>query len=185
MGLLDSVLGGVLGNNHQSSPLSGLLGGLLGGGQQSAQGGGMLGSLLGGGQQPAQGGGGMLGGLLGGGQQPAAGGGMGGLGGLLGMFQQAGLGNVAQSWVGHGANQQISPDQLHQVFGQERIQQMSQQTGLPPQDLLSQLSQHLPNVVDRMTPNGQMPEGHADPFAGGTTTAFDGPGIPEGKTFRT
>ena len=169
MGLLDSVLGGVLGSNHQSSPLSGLLGGLLGGGQQSTQG-GMLGGLLGGGQPQATGGG--MGGL-------------GGLGGLLGMFQQAGLGNVAQSWVGHGATQQVSPDQLQQVFGQDRIQQMSQQTGLPPQDLLSQLAQHLPNVIDRATPNGQMPDGQADPFAGGTTTAFDGPGIPEGRTFRT
>ena len=170
MGLLDSILGGVLGGSHQSSPISGLLGGLLGGGQQQNSQGGVLGSLLGGGQQAPQGG---------------MGGGMGGLGGLLGMFQQAGLGNVAQSWVGNGANQQVSPDQLQQVFGQDRVQQMSQQTGLPPQDLLSQLSQYLPNVVDKMTPNGQMPDGQADPFAGGTTTAFDGPGIPTGKTFRT
>lgn len=169
MGLLDSVLGGVLGSNHQSSPISGLLGGLLGGGQQ-----------------PAQGGGGMLGGLLGGGQPQATGGmmGGGGLGGLLGMLQQAGLGHVAQSWVSNGPNQQVSPDQLQQAFGQERVQQMSQQTGLAPHDLLSQLSQHLPNVVDRMTPNGQAPEG-GDPFAGDTTTAFDGPGIPAGQTFRT
>ena len=169
MGLLDSVLGGVLGSNHQSSPISGLLGGLLGGGQQ-----------------PAQGGGGMLGGLLGGGQPQATGGmmGGGGLGGLLGMLQQAGLGHVAQSWVSNGPNQQVSPDQLQQAFGQERVQQMSQQTGLAPHDLLSQLSQHLPNVVDRMTPNGQMPEG-GDPFAGDTTTAFDGPGTPAGQRFRT
>ena len=173
MGLLDSVLGGVLGGNHQSSPISGLLGGLLGGGQQPAQGGGgMLGGLLGGGQPQATGG--MTGGMMGGG----------GLGGLLGMLQQAGLGHVAQSWVSNGPNQQVSPDQLQQAFGQERVQQMSQQTGLAPHDLLSQLSQHLPNVVDRMTPNGQMPEG-GDPFAGDTTTAFDGPGIPAGQTFRT
>ena len=168
MSLLNSILGNVLGGSAQSSPLTGLLGGLLGGGQQQAP----------------QSGGGLLGGLLGGGQQQAPSGGMGGLGGLLGMFQQAGLGNVAQSWVGSGANQQVSPDQLHQVFGPDRVQQMSQQTGLAPHDLLSQLSQYLPNVVDRMTPNGQMPEG-GDPFAGDTTTAFDGPGIPAGKTFRT
>ena len=163
MGLLESRVGGVMGG-QQSSPVAGLLGNLLGGGQQAPQGGG-----------------GLLGGLLGGGQQQAGG----GLGGLLGMFQQAGLGNVAQSWVGSGPNQQVSPDQLQQAFGQERVQQMSQQTGLAPHDLLSQLSQHLPNVVDQMTPNGRMPDGHADPFAGGTTTAFDGPGIPAGKTFRT
>lgn len=167
MSLLNTILGAVMGGG-QTSPIGGLLGGLLGGGQQQ--------------QQPMGG----LGGLLGGGQQPSAGGGMGGLGGLLGMFKQAGLGNVAQSWVGTGANQPVSPQQLQQVFGQDRVQQMSQQTGLPPQDLLSQLSQYLPGVVDKATPDGRLPDGSGeDPFAGGTTTAFDGPGIPAGKTFRT
>ena len=171
MGLLDSILGSVMGG-QQSSPVAGLLGSMLGGGQQHAP----------------QGGGGILGGLLGGGQPQAAQssmGGMGGLGGLLGMLQQSGLGQAAQSWVGNGPNQQVSPDQLQQAFGPERVQQMSQQTGLAPHDLLSQLSQHLPNVVNQMTPDGRMPDGHADPFAGGTTTAFDGRGIPAGTTFRT
>lgn len=166
MGLLDSILGGVMGGGAQSSPVAGLLMNLLGGGQQS--GGGAMGALSG---------------LMGGQQQPAQGG-MGGLSGLLGRFQQAGLGGVAQSWVGHGANQSVSPDQLQQVFGQDQVQHMAQQTGMQPHDLLSQLSQYLPGVVDKMTPNGQLPEG-GDPLAGGETTAFDGPGIPAGKTFRT
>ena len=105
MSLLNSILGNVLGGSAQSSPLTGLLGGLLGGGQQQApQGGGLLGSLLGGGQQ----------------QAPS--GGMGGLSGLLGMFQQAGLGNVAQSWVGSGANQQVTPGESGPTSGTVRLE---------------------------------------------------------------
>ncbi len=144
MSILDSILGGLGGGgqNQGGSPIASVLGGLLGGGNQGGynQGGG------GGGM------GGALAGMLGGG-----GGGGGGLQGLLGQFQNAGLGSVAQSWVGHGANQSISPDQVRSVFGDQQIQQMSQQSGMPQQDLLSQLAQHLPSVVDRMTPNGQMP----------------------------
>ena len=99
-------------------------------------------------------------GLLGGGQQ---GGGMqssptgGGLQGLLSSFQQAGLGHIAQSWVGNGPNQPVSPDQLQSVFGQHRVQSMASQAGMAPQDFLSQLSQHLPAAVDGMTPNGTVP----------------------------
>ncbi len=144
MSILDSILGGLTGGGGQTqggSPIASVLGGLLGGGNQ-------------GGQGYNQGGGGMggaLAGMLGG-----AGGGA-GLQGLLGQFHNAGLGSIAQSWVGNGANQSISPDQVRSVFGDQQIQQMSQQSGMPQQDLLSQLAQHLPSVVDRMTPNGQMP----------------------------
>ncbi len=170
MSLLNSVLGGLLGGNSNASPMQGILGSLLGGGGQ----GGGLGGMLGGGQQQSGGLGGALGGLLGGGQQQSGGLGgllgggqqpqqMGGLGGLLGRFQQAGMGDVANSWVGTGANQQVSPEQLEQVFGHEQIDQWSQQSNMPKQDLLSQLSQYLPHAVDRMTPNGKLPEGDS-PF---------------------
>ena len=90
-----------------------------------------------------------------GGQQ---GGGMGGLGGLLSQFQQAGLGHVADSWVGNGPNQPISPDQLHNVLGEDRVRSMADQAGVAPTDFLSQLSQHLPNAVNGMTPDGQLPD---------------------------
>jgi uncharacterized protein YidB (DUF937 family) len=152
MGILDGILGSVLGGSSNAGPLQSILGSVLGGGQA---------------QQTQQGGlGGALGGLLGGG-----GGASGGLGGLLGQFQQAGLGHVAQSWVGTGPNQQVTPDQLHQVFGDEQVNQWSQQSGLPKQDLLSQLSQYLPHAVDRMTPQGQVPT----EAEGGS--AFDGAGV--------
>ena len=82
----------------------------------------------------------------------------GGLGGLLSSFEKAGLGHIAQSWIGNGPNQPVSPQQLQTVFGEDQVQTMSRQSGMAPHDFLSQLSQHLPRVVDHMTPNGQMPD---------------------------
>ena len=97
--------------------------------------------------------------VLGGGQSGAGNAGMaGGLGGLLSQFQQAGLGNIAQSWVGNGANQPVSPQQLQNVFGENQVQDMANQAGMDKGDFLSQLSQHLPHAVDQMTPNGQVSE---------------------------
>jgi uncharacterized protein YidB (DUF937 family) len=82
----------------------------------------------------------------------------GGLGGLLDQFRQAGLGHVADSWVSTGRNQPVAPEQLERVFGRERVEDMAQDAGMPTDGFLSQLSQHLPRVVDGMTPNGQVPE---------------------------
>ncbi len=133
MGMLDQVIGGLMGGGA-SSPLGGVLAGLLGGGQQGGM--GMAGPGAGGGMP---------------------GGGAGGLAGLIGQFEQAGLGQIARSWVGNGANQPVSPQQLQSVFGENQVQSMASQAGMQPQDFLSQLSQHLPHAVDAMTPNGQMP----------------------------
>ena len=137
MGLLDSVLGGLLGGNAgASSPMGNILSGLLGG-QQAGNTGGM-GGLAG------TGGAGM-------------GGMAGGLGALVSQFENAGLGQIAQSWISNGPNQQVSPQQLSNVFGHDQVQGMAAQAGMEPGDFLSQLSQHLPNAVNGMTPNGQMP----------------------------
>lgn len=129
MGLLDSILGSVTGGAGGASPLQGVLSSMLGGGQQNGM--GMAGQ-----------GAGMAGSL----------------GGLVSQFEQAGLGHVAQSWVGNGPNQSVSPQQLQSVFGESQVQGMASQAGMQPQDFLSQLSQHLPNVVHGMTPNGQLPD---------------------------
>lgn len=98
----------------------------------------------------------VLSGLLGGGQIPGTAT-SGGLGSLVSQFESAGLGHLAQSWIGNGPNQTVSPHQLQSVFGEQQIQGMARQAGMQPQDLLSQLSQHLPNVVNSLTPNGQLP----------------------------
>jgi uncharacterized protein YidB (DUF937 family) len=82
----------------------------------------------------------------------------GGLTGLVDRFRQAGLGHVADSWIGTGQNQAIAPHQLERVFGGEQVEEMAQQSGMDRGQFLSELSQALPPVVDRMTPNGRIPE---------------------------
>jgi uncharacterized protein YidB (DUF937 family) len=81
----------------------------------------------------------------------------GGLGGLLNQFQQGGLGEVMKSWIGTGPNQPISPNQLGSVLGPKIIQVLAQKTGMSEQELTAQLSQILPGVVDKLTPNGRLP----------------------------
>ncbi len=87
------------------------------------------------------------------------GGGAGGLAGLVNQFQQGGLGDVVQSWVSTGQNLPVSAEQLSGVLGQDTIGQLAQQLGMPQGDVAGQLSQLLPQVVDRLTPNGQLPTG--------------------------
>lgn len=81
----------------------------------------------------------------------------GGLSSLVQKFESQGMGNVVQSWIGNGANQSISADQLHQVLGSDTVTQMAAKFGLNPQDLMQKLSQVLPSAVDKMTPNGVIP----------------------------
>jgi uncharacterized protein YidB (DUF937 family) len=86
-----------------------------------------------------------------------AGGVLGGLGGLLNKLQQGGLGNVANSWVGSGQNQPASPGQLGSALGPNIIKTLAQQSGLSEDELTKQLSQVLPGLVDKLTPNGRLP----------------------------
>ena len=115
--------------------------------------------------QPGGGGGDVLGAIVGMlGQQ--GGGGLGGLGGLLQKFEQAGLGHVASSWIGTGANHPVSPDQLGGVLGNDMVSNLAKQLGVNPQDALGQLSQMLPQVVDKLTPQGQIPQGDVGGLGG-------------------
>jgi uncharacterized protein YidB (DUF937 family) len=77
---------------------------------------------------------------------------------LLSSFEQAGLGHLAQSWIGDGPNQPVSPKQLQTVFGEDQVQTMSRQSGMAPHYFLSQLSQHLPRLIDSITPDGRVPD---------------------------
>ena len=99
--------------------------------------------------------GGILGQILGGG----GGSGGGGLGDLLDQFQRAGYGEQARSWVGTGQNQPVSPDALGQVFGQGGIAEIARRAGLTEEQTSAGLSQLLPEVVDRVTPQGEVPAG--------------------------
>ena len=88
---------------------------------------------------------------------PGSGGLLGGLGGLLEKFKQAGQGDLAKSWVGTGQNQPVSPNQLGSALGPSIIKTLSEKTGMSEQELTAQLSQLLPGVVDRLTPQGRLP----------------------------
>jgi uncharacterized protein YidB (DUF937 family) len=79
------------------------------------------------------------------------------LGGLLNKLQQGGLGNAANSWVGPGQNQPVSPGQLGQALGPNIIKTLSQMTGLSEDQLTKQLSQGIPVIVNTLTPNGRLP----------------------------
>ena len=81
----------------------------------------------------------------------------GGLGGLIQKFESAGLGNEVSSWIGNGQNQPVAPDALHDILGSDVVQQMAAKTGLPLDQLLPQIAQHLPQMVDHATPNGEVP----------------------------
>jgi len=126
--------------------LGDILGGLLGGGRPSGLPSGM--------PSPGAGSGG-LGDILAGG----LGGSVlsGGLGNLVKQMQQNGYGRQAQSWVGHGENETIPPDDLAKALGADDIDKLTQQTGMNRDELLSGLSQHLPNLVDQLTPEGRLP----------------------------
>jgi uncharacterized protein YidB (DUF937 family) len=136
MGLLDSVLGSVLNNNGQQGQAGAAASGL----------GGLIG-MLASNPQLIQ----IVTGML------ANNGGQGGLGGLVGKFEQAGLGDAVQSWIGSGANQPVSGDQITSALGSGTVSDIAARLGVDPSDAASQLSQMLPGLINHLTPEGQAP----------------------------
>jgi uncharacterized protein YidB (DUF937 family) len=80
----------------------------------------------------------------------------GGLQGVVSEFERSGLGATVSSWVSTGPNHPISPDEVHRALGPELLQRLSEKSGLSVQDLAQKLSQVLPQVVDKLTPNGSV-----------------------------
>jgi uncharacterized protein YidB (DUF937 family) len=167
MGLLDVLTGmrngprGYSGGGGGMSPITMALLGLLaykavksfgGAGPRAGSGmatpGGGLGDLLKGGLGGAGPGGlgGGLGGIL-----------SGGLGDLVKQFQNAGKGDVADSWVSTGQNKPIAPGDLSKVLTPEQIAFLTERTGLSREELLAGLSEQLPQAVDELTPQGRLP----------------------------
>jgi uncharacterized protein YidB (DUF937 family) len=83
----------------------------------------------------------------------------GGLQGVVSELQSKGLGGAVQSWIGPGANQPVSADQLHQALGPDTVAQLAAKIGMSPQELAAKLSEVLPQAIDRVTPNGMLPPG--------------------------
>ena len=141
MGLLNSLGGSRRGG--MSPVMMGLMGLLA---YRTLKGKGRLADMLGT-NQPA-----------GAGQGPLSGASLGsGLKDLLDRFRQSGHEDKAQSWVSTGANKTIAPQELEQALGEERIQWLMEQTGMPREQLLHGLSGELPDAIDKLTPNGRMP----------------------------
>jgi uncharacterized protein YidB (DUF937 family) len=113
----------------------------------------VVGKVLGGGQAGSQSA--LLGSLM------NAFAGQGGLAALVKTFSDKGLGDVVSSWVGTGANQPISAQQIQHALGSQQIQQLAQQHGLSTDAVASALSQALPGVVDKLTPGGKLPDAGA------------------------
>lgn len=146
MGMLEDVLGSALPKGSIAKPLMIALAALLASGALTR---GSSGASA-----PA----GQGGPSASGGTESGDGGGLlSGLGGLLSKLQQGGYGNIANSWVGPGQNQSITPSQLGTALGPDIISTLAQKTGMSEQELTSQLSQLLPGVVDKLTPNGRLP----------------------------
>ncbi len=83
---------------------------------------------------------------------------LGSVGGLLQQLQKSGLGPQVSSWLGNGANLPVSVDQLRSALGDERVRQIAASFGIPVDQLLGQLSQHLPAAIDQMSPHGTLEE---------------------------
>lgn len=145
MGLLDSLVGAL--SAGQSAPG---IGGSSGGGNAALL--NIVLSMLaskGGGAMPGAAADADVGGM----------GGLGGLGGLMEKFQRGGLGDVMGSWVSSGQNLPVSGEQLGGVLGPDLMAQIAQQLGVSQHDAADQLSQVLPEAVDRLTPEGRVPDG--------------------------
>lgn len=80
-----------------------------------------------------------------------------GLGGLIDRFRQSGQGKVVDSWVGSGPNQPVSPGQVGNVLGSDVLKNLAARSGMSEEELIQQLSQILPGVVDKLTPQGRLP----------------------------
>lgn len=84
----------------------------------------------------------------------------GGFSGLLQAFHEKGLGGVVSSWVGTGANQPITAEQIQSVLGRENIEKFASKAGIDPDQASAKLAECLPQVVDKLTPNGEVPQGN-------------------------
>ena len=145
MGLLDDVLGSAVPGGNLAKPIAIAAAALLGGRAMGAFGGGSAAAPSPTTAPPATSG------------QPQ-GGLLGSLSGLIQSFQQSGHGDTINSWIGPGQNQPITPDQLHQALGPQAVDNLSRLTGVAAPDLMSELSRVLPDIVDKLTPHGRMPD---------------------------
>ena len=100
------------------------------------------------------------------------------LGDILDRFKSAGAGSKVDSWVGTGPNQPIEPNEVEAAIDDETLTSLSMQTGLSREELISRITRDLPEAVNKMTPNGELPPEPTQGF--GETTLLDD--VPPSKT---
>ena len=83
----------------------------------------------------------------------------GGLEGIVRSFQQGGLGDIVNSWVANGENLPVSGEQVESVLGGSVLRDLAAQLGVSPQQASGGMASVLPQLIDRMTPNGELPQG--------------------------
>lgn len=83
---------------------------------------------------------------------------LGGVGGLVDKFDAGGLGDLAKSWVGTGANKAITPELIAKVLGSGELQKLATRAGITPEQAADGLSKALPEIVDKLTPDGKVPD---------------------------
>ena len=83
----------------------------------------------------------------------------GGLSGLVDQFNNKGLGGLVSSWIGTGENQPVSGEQIEQMFGNDKIQEIAQKLGISGTEASGRLAALLPRMIDKLTPEGKLPEG--------------------------
>lgn len=83
----------------------------------------------------------------------------GGLNGVLDKLKSGGLADEAASWVSTGANLPVDADQITSALGSGAIADMAAKFGIDPADLSAKIAEHLPTVIDKMTPDGEVNEG--------------------------
>jgi uncharacterized protein YidB (DUF937 family) len=93
--------------------------------------------------------------------QPSKSPGGSGLTAIIQGFEKNGLGHLMASWVGTGQNLPASPDQIQKGLGSEVLQQISAKTGIAPDQVSAHLSELLPQLMDKLTPNGKVPDPNA------------------------
>jgi uncharacterized protein YidB (DUF937 family) len=157
MGLFDGILGQVMSSSMGNAtagnnPLAAILGNLSGAGATNQNTAGTHSA----GMSGMQSGGMILAAVVALVQQ------QGGLSAVLGKLQASGLGKHTDSWVGTGANIPVSSDDLHKALGGGALGNLAAQLGVPTQQAGGMLSQILPELVNQLTPQGQLPDNHAD-----------------------
>jgi uncharacterized protein YidB (DUF937 family) len=81
----------------------------------------------------------------------------GGLQNVVAQFEKTGLGDTMKSWISKGPNLPITADQIHQALGSDKVKELAAKMGLPADKLAELLAQHLPQAIDKVTPDGKLP----------------------------